>query len=584
MIRKLSRYIGEYKKITVITPILMVLEVAFEVVIPYLMGHIIDDGIKGNNGEGDMSYVIKTGLFMMLMALMSLLFGALGAILACKASAGFEKNLRRGLMSKVQQFSFANIDKFSTASLVTRMTTDVTNVQMAFQMMIRICFRAPIMLISALVMAMMTNAKLSLIFVCVIVLLGAALAAIVANAFPRFRYVFEKYDGVNAGVQENLTGIRVVKAYVREDHEIKKFHKASEFLYKRFASAEKIVALNGPAMNLAIYACMTGIFWFGASLIVKSGGVDMQVGQLSTFMVYTMNILMNLMMISMIFVMLTMAKTSGERIVEVLDEEIDLTQPENPVKEMKNGEIVFDHVNFSYSKNPDNLNLEDINVTIPSGSVVGVIGGTGAGKSSFVQLIPRLYDVTGGSVKVGGVDVREYDLNTLRDKVSMVLQKNVLFYGTIAENLRWGNENATEEQMRAACESAQIREFVENLPDGYDSHVEQGGTNFSGGQKQRLCIARALLKEPKVIILDDSTSAVDTKTDAAIRAAFRQYIPEVTKIIIAQRISSVSDADMIIVLDEGKINGIGTHEQLLESNEIYREVYESQMKGADFDE
>ena len=584
MIRKLSRYIGEYKKITVITPILMVLEVAFEVVIPYLMGHIIDDGIKGNNGEGDMSYVIKTGLFMMLMALMSLLFGALGAILACKASAGFEKNLRRGLMSKVQQFSFANIDKFSTASLVTRMTTDVTNVQMAFQMMIRICFRAPIMLISALVMAMMTNAKLSLIFVCVIVLLGAVLAAIVANAFPRFRYVFEKYDGVNAGVQENLTGIRVVKAYVREDHEIKKFHKASEFLYKRFASAEKIVALNGPAMNLAIYACMTGIFWFGASLIVKSGGVDMQVGQLSTFMVYTMNILMNLMMISMIFVMLTMAKTSGERIVEVLDEEIDLTQPENPVKEMKNGEIVFDHVNFSYSKNPDNLNLEDIKVTIPSGSVVGVIGGTGAGKSSFVQLIPRLYDVTGGSVKVGGVDVREYDLNTLRDKVSMVLQKNVLFYGTIAENLRWGNENATEEQMRAACESAQIREFVENLPDGYDSHVEQGGTNFSGGQKQRLCIARALLKEPKVIILDDSTSAVDTKTDAAIRAAFRQYIPEVTKIIIAQRISSVSDADMIIVLDEGKINGIGTHEQLLENNEIYREVYESQMKGADFDE
>ena len=580
MIKKLSHYIGEYKKITIITPILMVLEVAFEVVIPFLMGHIIDDGIK----VGDMNYVIKTGLLMMVMALMSLLFGALGAIFACKAAAGFEKNLRRGLMSKVQQFSFANIDKFSTASLVTRMTTDVTNVQMAFQMMIRICFRAPIMLVSALIMAMATNRKLSLVFVCVIVLLGAALAAIVANAFPRFRYVFEKYDGVNAGVQENLTGIRVVKAYVREDHEIKKFHKASEFLYKRFASAEKIVALNGPAMTLAIYACMTGIFWFGASIIVKSGGVDMQVGQLSTFMVYTMNILMNLMMISMIFVMLTMAKTSGERIVEVLDEEIDLTEPGSPLTEVKNGEIVFDHVNFSYSKNPDNLNLEDINVTIPSGSVVGVIGGTGAGKSSFVQLIPRLYDVTGGSVKVGGVDVREYDLNTLRDKVSMVLQKNVLFYGTIADNLRWGNENATEEQMAAACESAQIREFVENLPDGYNSHVEQGGTNFSGGQKQRLCIARALLKEPKVLILDDSTSAVDTKTDAAIRAAFKQYIPDVTKIIIAQRISSVADADMIIVLDEGKINGIGTHEQLLQNNKIYREVFESQMKGADFDE
>lgn len=580
MFRKLSRYIGEYKKITLVTPVLMVLEVVFEVFIPYLMGHIIDDGIK----KSDMNYVIRTGLLMMLMALLSLVFGALGALFACKASAGFEKNLRRGLMSKVQQFSFANIDKFSTASLVTRMTTDVTNVQVAFQMIIRICFRAPIMLLSALIMAIATNRQLSLVFVCVIVLLGAALAAIVANAFPRFRYVFEKYDGVNAGVQENLTGIRVVKAYVREDYETKKFHKASEFLYKRFADAEKIVALNGPVMNLAIYACMTCIFWFGASIIVKSGEVDMQVGQLSTFMVYTMNILMNLMMISMIFVTLTLAKTSGERIVEVLDEKVDLTQPSDPVCEMKDGEIVFDHVDFSYSGNAANLNLEDINVRIPSGSVVGVIGGTGSGKSSFVQLIPRLYDVSAGTLTVGGVDVRKYDLATLRDKVSMVLQKNVLFYGTIAENLRWGNENATVEQMRAACESAQIREFVESLPDGYDSHVEQGGTNFSGGQKQRLCIARALLKEPKVLILDDSTSAVDTKTDAAIRRAFREYIPDVTKIIIAQRISSVSDADMIIVLDEGRINGVGTHEQLLESNEIYREVYESQMKGADFDE
>ena len=558
----------------------MVLEVLFEVFIPYLMGHIIDDGIK----VGDMGYVVRTGLLMMLMALLSLLFGASGAILACKASAGFEKNLRRGLMDKVQKFSFANIDRFSTASLVTRMTTDVSNVQMAFQMMIRICFRAPIMLTSALVMAMVTNRKLSLLFVFVIVLLGTALTLIVTRAFPKFRYVFEKYDGVNAGVQENLTGIRVVKAYVREEHETKKFHKASDFLYRCFVSAEKIVALNGPVMNLAIYACMTGIFWFGANIIVKSGGTDMQVGQLSTFMVYTMNILMNLMMISMIFVMMTMAKTSGERIVEVLDENVDLTECENPIEEVKNGEIVFDHVDFSYSNNRDNLNLEDVTVTIPSGSVVGVIGGTGSGKSSFVQLIPRLYDVTDGSVRVGGVDVREYGLRTLRDKVSMVLQKNVLFYGTIAENLRWGNENATEEQMRAACESAQIMDLINSLPDGFNSHVEQGGTNFSGGQKQRLCIARALLKEPKVLILDDSTSAVDTKTDAAIRRAFREYIPDVTKIIIAQRISSVSDADMIIVLDEGRINGIGTHEQLLENNAIYREVYESQMRGADFDE
>lgn len=580
MIKKLSHYIGEYKRITILTPILMVLEVLFEVFIPYLMGHIIDDGIK----VGDMGYVVRTGLLMMLMALLSLLFGASGAILACKASAGFEKNLRRGLMDKVQKFSFANIDRFSTASLVTRMTTDVSNVQMAFQMMIRICFRAPIMLTSALVMAMVTNRKLSLLFVFVIVLLGTALTLIVTRAFPKFRYVFEKYDGVNAGVQENLTGIRVVKAYVREEHETKKFHKASDFLYRCFVSAEKIVALNGPVMNLAIYACMTGIFWFGANIIVKSGGTDMQVGQLSTFMVYTMNILMNLMMISMIFVMMTMAKTSGERIVEVLDENVDLTECENAIKEVKNGEIVFDHVDFSYSNNRDNLNLEDVTVTIPSGSVVGVIGGTGSGKSSFVQLIPRLYDVTDGSVRVGGVDVREYGLKTLRDKVSMVLQKNVLFYGTIAENLRWGNENATEEQMRAACESAQIMDLINSLPDGFNSHVEQGGTNFSGGQKQRLCIARALLKEPKVLILDDSTSAVDTKTDAAIRRAFREYIPDVTKIIIAQRISSVSDADMIIVLDEGRINGIGTHEQLLENNVIYREVYESQMRGADFDE
>lgn len=580
MIKKLSHYIGEYKRITILTPILMVLEVLFEVFIPYLMGHIIDDGIK----VGDMGYVVRTGLLMMLMALLSLLFGASGAILACKASAGFEKNLRRGLMDKVQKFSFANIDRFSTASLVTRMTTDVSNVQMAFQMMIRICFRAPIMLTSALVMAMVTNRKLSLLFVFVIVLLGTALTLIVTRAFPKFRYVFEKYDGVNAGVQENLTGIRVVKAYVREEHETKKFHKASDFLYRCFVSAEKIVALNGPVMNLAIYACMTGIFWFGANIIVKSGGTDMQVGQLSTFMVYTMNILMNLMMISMIFVMMTMAKTSGERIVEVLDENVDLTECENAIEEVKNGEIVFDHVDFSYSNNRDNLNLEDVTVTIPSGSVVGVIGGTGSGKSSFVQLIPRLYDVTDGSVRVGGVDVREYGLKTLRDKVSMVLQKNVLFYGTIAENLRWGNENATEEQMRAACESAQIMDLINSLPDGFNSHVEQGGTNFSGGQKQRLCIARALLKEPKVLILDDSTSAVDTKTDAAIRRAFREYIPDVTKIIIAQRISSVSDADMIIVLDEGRINGIGTHEQLLENNAIYREVYESQMRGADFDE
>ena len=579
MIKKLSHYIGEYRKITFLTPLLMVLEVMCEVFIPFLMSKIIDDGI----GKGDMDLVVKTGLLMILLALLSLVFGALGALLACKASAGFEKNLRHALMEKVQDFSFSNIDRFSTASLVTRMTTDVSNVQMAFQMMIRICFRAPIMLTSALIMAFFTNSRLALIFVFAIVLLGGALAFIVTHAFPKFKYVFEKYDGVNAGVQENLTGIRVVKAYVREEYETKKFHKASEFLYKCFVAAERIVVMNGPVMNLAMYACMIGIFWFGASLIVGSGGTDMSVGQLSTFMEYTMNILMNLMMISMIFVMLTMAKTSGERITEVLDEKTDISMPDDPVTEVKDGGVVFDHVNFSYTNSAEKLNLQDINIKIPSGSVVGVIGGTGSGKSSFVQLIPRLYDVLDGKITVGGVDVRDYDIKALRDKVSMVLQKNVLFYGTIAENLRWGNENATDEQLREACRSAQIADFVESLPDGYDSHVEQGGTNFSGGQKQRLCIARALLKEPKVLILDDSTSAVDTKTDAAIRKAFREYIPDVTKIIIAQRISSISDADMIIVLDEGKINDVGSHEELLQRNSIYREVYESQMRGADFD-
>ncbi len=580
MIRKLAKFIGEYKKISILSPIFMALEAILEIMIPYLMASIIDDGIK----VGDKAHIIQTGLLMILMAILSLGCGAAGAICACKASAGFEKNVRSAIMDKIQKFTFSNIDKFSSASLVTRMTTDTANVQMAYQMIIRVCFRAPIMLLAALVMSFISNWRMAFIFVGAIIVLGGALAVIVSKSFPKFEYVFERYDDVNEKVQENLTGIRVVKAYVREEHENNKFKKASNFLYRKFVEAESIAVLDSPVMSFTMYTCMILIFWFGASLIVKSGGVDMQVGQLTSFMSYTMNIMFNLMMISFIFVMLTIAKTSAERIVEVLDEEPDMQSPENAVTEVRDGEIVFDHVNFSYSKNPDNLNLEDINIRIPSGYTVGVIGGTGSGKSSFVQLIPRLYDVTDGSVSVGGVDVREYDITTLRNKVSMVLQKNVLFSGTVKSNLLWGNENATDEQIRQACRSAQIDTFIEGLPDGYDSEVEQGGTNFSGGQKQRLCIARALLKEPKVLILDDSTSAVDTKTDAAIREAFRQYIPDVTKIIIAQRISSVSDADMIIVLDEGRIVDYGNNDELLERCAIYREVYESQKKGADFDE
>lgn len=580
MLKKLASYIGEYKKPTFITPVLMVLEVFCEILIPYLMASIIDDGVNA----GNMEHVVKTGLLMIGMALLSLLFGSLGAIFGCKASAGFEKNIRFALMEKIQTFAFSNIDRFSTAGLVTRTTTDVTNIQMAFQMMIRICFRAPIMLVSALVMSFVVNAELAMIFVIAIAVLGAALATIVTQAFPRFRRVFEKYDDLNASVQENLTGIRVVKAYVREKRETEKFHAASDFLYKSFLKVERIVALNGPVMNFVMYCCILGICWFGAHIIVGSGETAMTTGNLTSFLSYSMNILMNLMMLSMIFVMLTMAKTSGDRIFEVLNEQPDIVNPENPVKELKSGDIVFENVDFSYTKDKDKLSLEGLNVHIPSGATVGIIGGTGSGKTSFVQLIPRLYDVTGGRVLVDGTDVRDFDLDTLRSGVSMVLQKNVLFSGTIEENLRWGNENATPEQMEQACRYACIHDFIASLKDGYQSKVEQGGTNFSGGQKQRLCIARALLKDPKVLILDDSTSAVDTRTDAEIRHAFREYIPHITKIIIAQRISSVSDADMIIVIDEGKILDIGAHGELLDRCSVYREVYESQIKGADFDE
>ncbi len=580
MIKKLARYIGEFKKPTIITPFLMIGEVSLEILIPYLMASIIDNGVE----KSDMRHIVITGITMVLMALLSLAFGAAAAMTASKAAAGFARNLRFGIFSKVQNFSFANTDKFATSGLVTRMTTDVTNVQMAFQMIIRICVRAPLMLVMALIMAFRINRQLSLMYIGAVLFLGPVLILIATKAFPRFRYVFEKYDKLNESVQENLTGVRVVKSFVREDYETKKFHKASDFIYKGFVNAEKIVVMNGPFMTLTMNICMILICWIGAHIIVGSGGVEMTTGNLTSFLSYTINVLMNLMMISMVFVMMTMSKSSAERIIEVLDEELDITDPQNPVTDVKNGDIVFEDVCFSYSKNKDNLNLEHIDLTIPSGSVVGVIGGTGSGKTTFVQLIPRLYDVTSGKITVGGVDVRDYSIKSLRDAVSMVLQKNVLFSGTIKENLRWGNKDATDEEIIEACKSAQAHDFIMSFPDGYDTLIDRGGTNVSGGQKQRLCIARALLKKPHVLILDDSTSAVDTATDAKIRDAFARYIPEVTKIIIAQRISSVSEADMIIVLDEGKVNGVGTHEELLENNAIYREVYESQIKGADFDE
>ncbi len=580
MLKKLSRYIGEYKKVTFITPILMILEVVFEIAIPYLMQSIIDDGVK----YGNIDHIIKVGLLMILFAALSLVFGALGALTACKASAGFEKNVRFAVFKKVQDFSFANTDKFSTAGLITRMTTDISNIQMAFQMIIRICFRAPIMLISALIMSFRINSSLALVFIGAIFFLGTMLAIITSVTFPRFKSTFEKYDDLNASVQENLTGIRVVKSFVREEHETEKFKKASNFLYKCFVKAESLVVMNGPLMTLTMNACIIGISWFGAHIIVGSNEMAMSTGALTSFLSYATNILMNLMMISMIFVMLTMAKTSADRVLEILDEDIDIKNPEDPVMNVADGEIIFHDVCFSYSKNADNLNLEHVNFTIPSGSTVAVIGGTGSGKTTLVQLIARLYDITSGKITVGGVDIRDYDLKVLRDSVSMVLQKNLLFTGSVKDNLRWGNPDATDEQMVAACKAAQAHSFVSAMPNGYDTHIERGGANVSGGQKQRLCIARAMLKSPKVLILDDSTSAVDTATDAAIRQSFKDYIPEVTKIIIAQRISSVKDSDIIIVLDEGKINGIGKHDDLMENNKIYREVYELQMKGADFDE
>lgn len=578
MIRTIVKQVKQYKKPSLLTPLFATLEVIMEVLIPYVIATIVDKGIDG----GNIKVVYQYGAIMLVMAMFSLLFGILAGKYAAAASAGLACNLRDSMYENIQRFSFSNIDKFSTAGLVTRMTTDVTNIQNAYQMVIRIAVRAPLMLICSMFMCFFINVRMSLIFVVAILFLGIILIAIVLTAMKIFDVVFQKYDDLNASVQENVTAIRVVKSYVREDYEKNKFANAAENLCKLFVKAERVVVFNNPVMMITIYGCVLALSWFGAKYIVAG---SMTTGELTSMFSYIMGILMSLMMLSMIFVMLTLSAASGKRIVEVLAEEPDLQNRENPVTEISDGSIDFNAVSFSYKQGSENETLKDIELHIKSGETIGIIGGTGCGKSSLVSLISRLYDVTEGSVCVGGRDVREYDMEVLRDNVAVVLQKNVLFSGTILENLRWGKEDATEEECREACVQACADDFIRQLPDGYHTYIEQGGTNVSGGQKQRLCIARALLKKPKILILDDSTSAVDTATDAKIRKAFAESIPGTTKLIIAQRISSVQEADRILVLEDGRIDGFGTHEELLASNEIYKEIYETQVKGGgDFDE
>lgn len=572
MIKRLSQCIREYKKDAILSPLYVLVESLLDVAIPFVMAGLIDKGIEA----GNMSMILRYGAILVGFALVALTFGALSGRSCARATAGFARNLRHDMFHHLQVYSFSNIDKFSSAGLVTRLTTDVSNVQNAFMMIIRTLIRCPAMLIFAMVMSFRINHDISLIFLAVIPILGVGLYLIIKHVHPVFERVFKTYDRLNGVVQENLSGIRVVKNFVREDHEIEKFDTISGTIYKDFSLAERILALNSPLMQGCVYACMILVSWLGAKQIVIG---NMSTGNLMSFFTYIMQILSSLMMLSMVFVMITMSRASAERIVEVLDEESDITNCDNPVYEVKDGSVEFTDVSFSYAKRPDKTVLDDIDLIIPSGQTVGIIGGTGSSKSSLVQLIPRLYDVTGGCVKVGGVDVRNYDLQTLRHNVAMVLQKNTLFSGTIKENLRWGNPDATDEELVHACRLAQADDFISTFPDGYDTYIEQGGTNVSGGQKQRLCIARAILRKPKILILDDSTSAVDTRTDALIRQAFREEIPNTTKIIIAQRISSVMDADQIVVMDNGRINACGTHEELLANNEIYREVYESQQKG-----
>ncbi|MDD6572976.1 MAG: ABC transporter ATP-binding protein [Thermoflexaceae bacterium] len=578
MIKTIVNNLHEFKKDSIMTPVFMILEVIMETIIPLMMASIVDNGVE----KGDMGHIYKMGAFMFVAALISLLVGVLGGRYGARASAGLAKNLREAMYDNIQTFSFANIDKFSTAGLVTRLTTDVTNVQNAFQMLLRMGTRAPASLIFAMCMAFTIHARLALVYLFAVIFLGFCLFLITRRTMKYFDVVFQKYDDLNASVQENVSSIRVVKAYVREDYEKKRFKSASENVYRMFVNAEKILVLNSPLMQLTVYSCILLISWLGAKLIVVD---SLTTGQLMNLLTYCMNILMSLMMLSMIFVMVTMSSASIKRIGEVLDEESSIKNPENPKMEVKDGSIEFKNVTFRYNRTSEKPVLNHIDCSIKAGETIGIIGGTGSAKTSLVNLISRLYDVSEGAVFVGGCDVREYDLETLRDNVSVVLQKNVLFSGTILENLRWGDENATKEECIRACRLACADEFIQKMPEKYDTYIEQGGSNVSGGQKQRLCIARALLKKPKILILDDSTSAVDTATDAKIRKAFAEEIPDTTKIIIAQRISSVSGADRIIVMEDGQITGFDTHENLLLNNEIYREVYESQTAGGgDFDE
>lgn len=580
IIRVLKKSIREYKRDSILTPIFVAFEALVECIIPLMVANLVN---KMQNGC-DLSVIVKYGVILIIMACFSLLFGALAGITAANASAGFGKNLRKDLFEAVQNFSFENIDRFSASSLVTRMTTDVTNVQMAYMMIIRTVVRAPLMLIFSLTMGFIMGGYLALIFLFTIPFLGIGLGLVIKKTMPLFRKVFKKYDNLNNSVQENINGIRVVKSFVREDFEMKKFNEAAEDVCADFTKAEKILALNNPMMQFCLYVVMIFVLTFGSYLVVNFGGAIIQVGQLSSLLTYSFQILMSLMMLSMIFVMVTISIESCERIVAVLEEQRTISNPENPIYEVEDGSIDFNNVSFKYSKHADRYALENINLHIKSGQTIGILGGTGSSKTSLVNLISRLYDVTEGEVKVAGVDVRDYDLVTLRDAVSVVLQKNVLFSGSIKENLRWGNKDATDEEIEEACHLACADEFIEQFPDKYDTHIEQGGTNVSGGQKQRLCIARALLKKPKILILDDSTSAVDTKTDAIIRDGFKKFIPETTKIIIAQRVSSVQDADQIIIMNNGSIEAIGTHDELLASNPIYQEVYYSQNKGGEQDE
>ena len=574
MIKKLARCIGEYKKETILTPLFVGFECAFDVIIPFLMAFLIDNGIN----KGDSKVILGIGILLIVCSFIAIYTGVKSGDYSAKGAAGFAKNVRKKIYYNVQDFSFSNIDKFSTSSIITRHTTDINNIQMAYQMIIRMAVRAPLMIIFSLIMTFVINIKLALIFLLAIPLLGFGLYFIATRAHPIFERAISIYDKLNNTVEENVRGIRVVKSFVTEKKEIEKFDKTSELIYKEFSRAERIVALNNPLMQFTVATIIVLISWFGGKEIAQN---NLTTGEFTSLISYTMQILMSLMILSMVLVTIMISRASGERIVELMDEKSDLTNKENAIKEVKDGSIIFENVNFSYVNDENKLCLKNINLDIKSGETVGIIGGTGSSKSSLVQLIPRLYDVTSGKIKIAGVDVRDYDTKSLRNKVAMVLQKNELFSGTIKENLRWGKEDATDEEIENACKLAEAHEFIKTFPNGYDTYIEQGGTNVSGGQKQRLCIARALLKSPKILILDDSTSSVDTKTDSLIRKAFKENIPNITKIIIAQRISSVEDADKIVVLDNGRINAIGTHKQLLASNEIYKDVYYSQVKGGE---